>query len=404
MQTRINNRLLNLVVIGLLALILLGLFTWSLHTILGGNTIGADFSIYWYGNRAFWVEHQSPYGDEVTRQIQMAIYRRPARPNEDQVAYAYPLYALLLTAPTALLSLGWACAGWMAFNFLLLFTVLFLLFSKYLRWIAFTFPLFYQMAFGLILGNYVLSVILCLVTVIFLLVFQRIRNKNVQILCGILMAWATVKPQFSWMFLIFLVLLALKDRLWPFLISFFSSLVILIGGSFLALPGWFGEWRNLLGRYAVYNQNSPTITKLLSLFFAPPLQNILSVIIILLGLLFAGYLFYSWWKWNTPALSVLVWCGFMTFLVHPHGFSYDETAFLIPILFWAVIQKKYTPSLVGVWVGGIILSWVIFFAALLKILPNSINLLPLVLFAVWMIWYFWNTRNTLARVESREVS
>ena len=64
---------------------------------------GNDFYPRWHGTRAVLLEGRDPYSREVTLEIQEAIYGRPARESEDQVAFAYPLYISLLILPFALL-------------------------------------------------------------------------------------------------------------------------------------------------------------------------------------------------------------------------------------------------------------------------------------------------------------
>jgi len=45
---------------------------------------------------------RDPYSPATTLRIQQGIYGRPATPDEDQVAFAYPIYTVLLTLPLCL--------------------------------------------------------------------------------------------------------------------------------------------------------------------------------------------------------------------------------------------------------------------------------------------------------------
>src|SRR5712671_7261031 len=59
----------------------------------------------WYGTRELLLHNRDPYGVEVSRELQIAFYGRvldPSRPREprDQQRFAYPLYVVLLLAPT----------------------------------------------------------------------------------------------------------------------------------------------------------------------------------------------------------------------------------------------------------------------------------------------------------------
>jgi len=53
-----------------------------------------DFFSRWEGARVFWQKGLSPYSREATLSIQIGMYGRPARPDEDQVLFAYPIVAL----------------------------------------------------------------------------------------------------------------------------------------------------------------------------------------------------------------------------------------------------------------------------------------------------------------------
>ena len=60
---------------------------------------GNDFYSRWVGGCVLLRERMNPYSDAVTLRIQEGMYGRPAYPNEDQVAFAYPLYSLLFFWP-----------------------------------------------------------------------------------------------------------------------------------------------------------------------------------------------------------------------------------------------------------------------------------------------------------------
>src|ERR1700756_3206699 len=59
----------------------------------------------WLGARELLLRHRNPYSKAITREIQMGYYGRaldPARPGDpkDQQGFAYPVYVVLLLAPT----------------------------------------------------------------------------------------------------------------------------------------------------------------------------------------------------------------------------------------------------------------------------------------------------------------
>src|SRR5579872_6144757 len=72
----------------------------------------------WLGARELLLHHRDPYGADITREIQVGYYGRPldaARSGDpkDQQAFAYPLYVVLLLAPTV--GLPFATVHWIFF-------------------------------------------------------------------------------------------------------------------------------------------------------------------------------------------------------------------------------------------------------------------------------------------------
>src|SRR5262245_57526620 len=65
-----------------------GIYNGLTRQQLGAN----DFYSRWIGARALVLRGQNPYAAEVTQEIQIGMYGQLARPDQDQVAFAYPLY------------------------------------------------------------------------------------------------------------------------------------------------------------------------------------------------------------------------------------------------------------------------------------------------------------------------
>src|ERR1700689_3866250 len=76
-----------------------------------GRPIGNNSDLYprWLGARELLLHGRDPYSPEITREIQQGYYGRvldPSRPGDskDQAAFAYPVYVVLLIAPTVRMS------------------------------------------------------------------------------------------------------------------------------------------------------------------------------------------------------------------------------------------------------------------------------------------------------------
>ncbi len=94
---RLTGKVLAAAILIVVVYLLLAYGTYSLFTsqIPSGN----DFYPRWRGTRALIMERRDPYSDEFTLEIQQGMYRRPAREDEDQVAFAYPLYVAVVILP-----------------------------------------------------------------------------------------------------------------------------------------------------------------------------------------------------------------------------------------------------------------------------------------------------------------
>lgn len=371
-----------------LALAVLGLFTVLLHTTLHTNPFGADFYTFWLAGRATFAEGQNPYSAEITLQSQMGIYGRPALPDEDQVAFAYPPYSLLAILPTAWMSYDWAQSYWLALNILLLISVLVFLKPGAPPLRNLLYLLFYPVAFGLILGNFAVPL------GTFLLFFhafliERKPSRTAQIAGGMAFAWVTTKPQFIWLFAIFIILFALRERLKPFLVSFFVSLAGMLAVSFLLVPDWLVRWLTRIGEYAGYVRSQPTLTALLTDWLAAPIPVILTYIAFFVCAGLTIVLLRRWWRGALPVLLLWGWLGFLTYLVHPHGIAYEQISFLVPLALWAAAQNGRSARL-PLWIfwgGSFALSWVFFVIG--KWVYHPADAWPLLFNGVWLIFCFW---------------
>lgn len=378
----------------LLFFVLLNLFALGIHTVMKDNTLGVDYVCFWNAGRALWLDHLTPYSDEIIQQNQIMIYRRLAKPDEDQFVFAYPIYSLLIMLPFSWMPIDWSQSFWLAFTLLLLFSIFYYSFSSSLKRIIFSYPLFLPVFLGLVVGNFNIPVSLFLILILSFLFTGRIRARGIQILSGILLAWATIKPQFIWAYLLFILLYIIKQKYWAAFISFISSFVVFVGGMMVIRPGWIGEWLQFVVKNDNYTKGVPTINYVLSAFFSPPLLNYIVPVILFIFFILSVILAWKWWKGKVNLFSMIIWCGFITYLVHPSHFYCEQIIFLIPILFWAASRKRFSLSLGIVWVGGILLSWIFFLLTRSNILPTNNIYFPFFLFIFWSVWYVIKSKNS----------
>jgi hypothetical protein len=375
------------VLFALVFLGLIGVLAFGIHTLTQGNNLGTDFYIFWQAGRATYLEHTSPYSDEIATRSQLAIFKRLAKPGEDQLAFVYPPYALLAILPVIALPFDWAQAVWIAFLLIALATAFALAYPHAPRWVGLSFLAFYPVFFGLILGNYAILIAALLVILFGLYLPQARPSTAWQLGAGVLCGWLTVKPQFTWPFLLFFGLYALKVKQWKFLAALAASFLVLIGVSFLLVPNWPDEWLARITKYTAYNQAFPIATFLLKDLFS---LNVAAWLSAGLGLACAALtilLARRWWRGTLAPLPLIAWLGFVGYLFHPRGASYEQIAFLLPLALWACTAPR-SWAVAAWWIASLIVSWIAFGVSVSVPLVSATEW-PVLFHVAWIGWVLW---------------
>lgn len=215
----------------------------------------------WLGTRELVLHQRDPYSDEITREIQTGYYGRPidsTRPNDpkDQQAFAYPVYVVLLLAPTVTLPFTVVQKTFLLLLAVLTVTSILLWFGTLkwqvtptakLVWIILVMGCFPAIQ-GLKLQQLTLLVAAFLAAAMYSLVHRRF------VLAGILLAVASIKPQLVLLIAIWLIVWVFgnwreRQRLFW---SAAASLAILVGAGEFLLPGWIHEFRAASSAYYRY--------------------------------------------------------------------------------------------------------------------------------------------------------
>ena len=373
-----------IVLIGLVILLAAGLVV-SVHSILVKLPVGADFYTFWLASKAAFVNSVNPYSHEITLQSQLGIYGRAAASNEDQVAFAYPPYSLFILLPLSGLDYPWAESIWLIANIVLAVSVIYLAFPKSPKWLPFTYLAFYPVAFGLILGNFVVTISSILILYFGFFIARRDPPAWLQVLTGILLAWSTTKPQFMWLFLVFILFTSIRYRYWLFLGSLAVSGLGFFALSFAVVPGWLPLWLGRVREYAGYVQSNPTISNLAGLVFPGKAGQVFALILAGLLLAITIWLVYRWFRRQTTDLELFLWLGLVTYSFHPHGISYEQLSLLVPLTCWVASLRSPKGWVYSVsWFLPLLLSWVVFILS--KWVFQPADELPLVYFSVIIAW------------------
>jgi hypothetical protein len=222
----------------------------------------SDLYAQWWAAHELFLHHRDPYSPVVAHEIQTVIYGSPiSASHPGDVAelaggFAYPIYVVFLIWPTVHLAFP-VVKGAFVFLFVALTLASLLLWLYTLRWrltttemvtlAVFTFGSFPALQ-GLALQN------LSLLVAFLIAAAMASLAAGYFAIAGLLLAAATVKPQFVIMLIPWLALWIMGDwqrrqrAAWSFSAAV-SALVL--GGEFLA-PGWISRFLTILKAYRQY--------------------------------------------------------------------------------------------------------------------------------------------------------
>ncbi|GAP05831.1 MAG TPA: hypothetical protein DEQ80_07085 [Anaerolinea thermolimosa] len=178
--------------------------------------------------------------------------------------------------------------------------------------------------------------------------------------------------------------------------SFGLTLLILLAGSLWYWPGWIPQWISAAEKYTGYVQATVTLYALFKSFLPGFLSSILVVVIALVSAAFTLFLFLRSVSHPTPALTLftLSWIGFITYLFHPNGTSYEQMTMFVPFLLW-FLRDQTTPAWMRHlwWLGALLLTWIAFSLTFTGIYPRAVYDSLIIFFALWVFFvYQQNTR------------
>lgn len=248
----------SLILVFLLSIAAVGLvgLTYANYNYVLNNPGGNDFLVHWVGTQELLFNGTSPYADSVAERIQTLAYGRPAQAGEHELRVAYPIYSSIIHAPFALIpDFSIARSVWM--TFLEIGVLLLAVVSLQLtRWkpgsvvllIYFVFSLlWYHSVRPIILGNAVVLVAL-FVTLAFLAIRQG-RDE----LAGILLGFATIKPQVVILIWFFITLWAVSRSRWRLLFWAYGTVLVLSLIGVIFNPDWIIQNFFEVLRYPSYN-------------------------------------------------------------------------------------------------------------------------------------------------------
>lgn len=295
----------------------------------------------WVGTRELLLNRRNPYSAEVSHEIQIGFYghpveqsyNKPASEILDEQRFAYPVYVVFLLAPTIHLEFA-ALQAWMPVLLGFLTAGSVLLWISVLRWrpppwivIAIVMLVLSsaQLAQGMRLRQLGLLAAFLVALATWCVVRQRL------LLGGILLALATIKPQFVVLCLVWFLLWSVGDwkSRWRLVAGFAASLGVLAGVGDILVPGWV---RYFLAGMEAYQRYFPLGTQsVLRVILGNWIGGVLSLVAVV------ALLGYAWRRRRVRAdsgefLQIVSWFFVTATLVLPLLTPYNQVLLLLPIL------------------------------------------------------------------------
>lgn len=354
----------------------------------------------WYGSREVILHHGDPYSDQVTAQIQKAVYDRVAGSGMDQQRFAYPIFSVVLFAPFAIFPLNLAeMLAFLAFAALTVASIAWWTWRKSARRIvlasllaAATFPCYYVLA--------ALQPTVLIASAMAASIASARRGRL--LLSGVLLALACTKPQLAIGILVPLFAWAIHDfrRRWKLPLAFFAAFGVLILLGQLMLPGWIPEWLGVLHAYAGYAR----ATSMISILGRVP-----SIVV---GAAIVAAVAIATWRHRDDLLFSSALCISTVLLVVPLHL-YDQYLILAPALWLFANRDSFADwngrmllsvldiSLTLGWVWQVLLVPVYFLSRqavmILWALPfGLVGVLPIAAFLPLLYSAFWTRRSHAA--------
>jgi hypothetical protein len=298
----------------------------------------------WLGARELLLHGRDPYGEDVTREVQIGYYGRQldhSRPNDpkDEQGFAYPVYVVFIIAPTVKLSFSIVQPAF-TWTLWLLTAVSAPIWVAALRLRAsvstkLTWVLVSLGCFPAVQGIKLQQ--LSLLIAFFLAGSIYAASRRHFALSGMLLALSTIKPQLVLLLVGALFLWAsakwhVRQRLvWSFLIA----LGALSSAGEFVLRGWIHEFWAAMASYYRYTGGGKSI---LDVLLGPAVGRLLSLLVV------AIVLFFSWKlrlvDEETPEFSYLISLTLSaTLLVIPMFAPYNQLL-LLPALMLSLDRIK----------------------------------------------------------------
>jgi len=276
----------------------------------GGN----DFLSRWVGAHAWFTQGVDPYSEQVSVEGQRMIYGREANDQgEDKAHFAYPLYSMLLFAPTAFFPFPMARAMWMAILEVCLMGLAAAGF-RLAGWKPPAWMLGLTMLYSLAWYHGLRTIVNCqtagVVALLMVLALLAIETRR-DAWAGIFLALSTSKPQMAFVLIPLVLLWALTVRRWRLIGWTVGVMAVLVGASLALIPDWPFKMAAQIQSYTTYTDIGSPVN-IITTRYLPGLGAVGE------ALIFGGlvaYLLWGWWRASGRGGRAFQWAAALTIVV-----------------------------------------------------------------------------------------
>ncbi|MBA4420418.1 MAG: hypothetical protein C0391_04660 [Anaerolinea sp.] len=391
--------LINLILFVIVLMLIIAGLTWANYSFAIANTGSNDFLPRWNGAHEWLLNGNNPYARATSLVAEKMVYGRHARllHGEDQMNFSYPIYAMVIYAPFGLLDYPLARAFWMTALEISIFLLVLLglrLVEWKLRWKSLAWVIIFGMTWyfslrAIMEGSFTaVSVLLIIGTLL------CIKTKH-DLLAGTLMAFATIKPQLSYLLILFIILWSIRSNRHKIWLSFILTLIIMIGMGLIMLPGWPISWlKQLMKIPGIYEWKGTAVLTLAKAM--PGIQQQTATII---SIILYSYLVFEWFRAKGNDFNAFLWTAFVTLIITNLVAAMTESqhqVVLMPAIFLVSKVLVDRLGLLGRWSALLLIStiftgtWTLFLLTRHGNQESHIMLIPLpVILLIGCWWIRW---------------
>jgi hypothetical protein len=222
----------------------------------------------WETMKDFWIQGVDPYSKQGQARMEEAYFGRPLKAGEEKLVrdrqhFVYPLYVIFLYIPTMAFQAENAMRILWFLGFIMFMAAVLLSLrlnevadvGLIFPWAAFFFLSWPQVYMALQSRQPQIWVLFFILSALYFI--SKENKKWLLIISGALLFFATIKPQSSFLIIVYILGIWLpamgdRSRTYPVILGFLVTGGFFLLASLIFVPGWIGGFFDAIGRYREY--------------------------------------------------------------------------------------------------------------------------------------------------------